>query len=121
MATVIDPDTIEYNEQCSGSMRPYVSGGYVVYRKPMDLSGIADARMDIKDQIGGSVLESLTLSNGKIVIDNSSKTVTLGLTATATAAYGWTTGVYDLEIEDSAGVVTLILQGGVTVEPEVTT
>ena len=50
-------------------------------------------------------------SNGKI---------NLGATATATAAVEEGIYVYDLEIESSAGTVTRILEGTITVTPEVT-
>lgn len=43
----------------------------------------------------------------------------LGLSAAQTSALGFDTGVWDLEIE-SGGVVTRVLQGAVSVSPEVT-
>jgi hypothetical protein len=46
--------------------------------------------------------------------------INLGATATATAAVEEGIYVYDLEIESSAGSVTRILEGTVTVTPEVT-
>ena len=46
--------------------------------------------------------------------------INLGATATATAAVEEGIYVYDLEIESSAGTVTRILEGTITVTPEVT-
>ena len=46
--------------------------------------------------------------------------INLGATATATAAVEEGIYVYDLEIESSGGVVTRLMEGTVTVTPEVT-
>ena len=44
----------------------------------------------------------------------------IAITATATAAITWTTGVYDLEIVFPSGDVRRLVYGTVTVSPEVT-
>ena len=55
-----------------------------------------------------------------ITLDDTNHTITVLISATATAAYTFTSGVYDLELASSGGVVTRLLEGNVTVESEVT-
>ena len=88
---------------------------------PIDLTGYT-ARMKIKNaRTDTSALEELTTENGGITLGGAAGTIALLFTATATAAMTWTSGVYDLELVSSGGVVTRLLQGTATVSPEVTT
>ena len=124
-ATVLDADTVELNDinpyDTQGNEWPaYVSGGFLQYNTPMDLTGYT-ARLAVKDKIGGTVLLSLTTENNGIVIDNAKKTITLTVEATATDDFTWTRGVYDLELISPAGVVTALITGRVSVTKEVTT
>lgn len=119
-ATVVSANAISLNDVNSSDYSPYTSGGYVQYNTPVDMAGFA-ARMTIKDRVGGTVLETLTNANAKIVLDNTAKTITILLDAATTAAYTWVKGVYDLEMVSAGGVVTAILSGNVTVTKEVTT
>jgi hypothetical protein len=59
--------------------------------------------------------------NARIVIDTVNYTITLSISAVDTAALSWSQGVYDLEMVSSAGVVTGVIKGTITVEQEVTT
>jgi hypothetical protein len=117
--TVLSPDTIEFNSVNASQYSDYVSGGYFVYRAPVALSGFS-ARMKIKDRIGGIELASF-VSPTDIVIDDAAKTITLTISATATAEYKWIDGVYDFEMVSGTGEVTLLLSGNVVVVEEVTT
>lgn len=119
-ATVVDANTVELNEVNAADFSAYASGGYLMYLTPVDLGGFT-ARMTIKSKIGGTVLETLTTENGKIVLDNVKKTIILKLDAAATAAYAWTKGVYELELVSAGGDVTALLTGAVSVAKEVTT
>jgi hypothetical protein len=88
------------------------------------------ARMQMRPSYdSGSATESLTTSNGEIVITGPSGTVNLTLAATRTAniAVDMTNGkpprstyVYDLELIDTGNTVSKILYGDVTVYGEVT-
>lgn len=119
-ARVLTANTLELNEVNSAGYNAYTSGGYVQYYTPVDLAGFT-ARMSIKDKVEGTVLLSLTTTNGRIAIDNTAKTITLTISATDTAAIDWTEGVYDLEMIDPSGVVTPLLSGIITIQDEVTT
>ena len=79
------------------------------------------ARMQVRQSVNSStVLLSATTENGKLVIDGSLGKVTISLSAADTAAITWHTGVYDLELVSSGGVVTRLLEGAVVVSREVT-
>lgn len=120
-ATVIDANTIELNNVNAADFKAYVSGGYLQFLTPVDLTGLG-ARMSIKDRVGGRELLRLDSSNSRIVIDLTKKTIKLIIDAATTAAITWKKGVYDLELY-SAGlnpVVTLLLSGVITVEEELT-
>ena len=124
-ATVLDADTIELNEinpydEQGNEWPAYVSGGFLQYNTPMDLTGYT-ARLAVKDKIGGTVLLSLTTENGGIAIDNTKKTITLTVAATETDDFTWTRGVYDLEMVSPTGVVTALISGSVSISKEVTT
>lgn len=87
---------------------------------PVDLTG-ASARMQIRATLeSAAVLVELTTENGGIVLGGVAGTVALRLEAIATAAYAWSSGVYDLEVQFSDGTVRRLLSGGVSVSPEVT-
>jgi hypothetical protein len=121
-ATVIDPDTVELNAINASGFRPYTSGGVLQYNTPVVLTGFT-ARMSIKDRVGGTELLSLTTENGGIVIDLTRHTITIKITAAATAALSFKSAVYDLEIvsPDVVPVITPLLSGKVSVTLEVTT
>jgi len=79
------------------------------------------ARMQIRRSITSTdVIIALTTENGRITLGTTNGTITLNITATDTAALSTFSGVYDLEVVSSAGVVTRLLEGGVEVSREVT-
>lgn len=117
-ATTID--TVTINAVNALGYTDYTSGGVLEYNQPVDLTGMT-ARLQIRDKLTSDVvLLSLTTENAGIVIDNVLKTITLVITATATAAFTFTTGVYSLELQNVAGDVFPFTTGSVTVVQEVT-
>lgn len=86
----------------------------------VDLTGYT-ARMQIRQSVRNpAVLVELTTENGGITLGGAAGTVDLLLTSTETAALTARAGVYDLELIDSEGIVTRLLQGAVEISPEVT-
>ncbi|MDR0362494.1 MAG: hypothetical protein LBJ46_07425 [Planctomycetota bacterium] len=120
VATVIDADTIEFNSVNSSRFHPYVSGGYLRYLTPVELTGYT-ARMAIKTGFSGEELFRLTTENGGIVIDSAGCTINLRITAEDTETFLWRAGVYDVEMVSPVGEVSLLIAGRITVTPEVTT
>lgn len=118
--TVIDVNTIEINAINAAGFKDYVSGGILQHNTPVSLVGYT-ARMAIKDKVGGTVLLTLTTENSGIALDSTKHTITLTISAAATAALTWKSGKYDLELISPTGVVTALLSGAVTVTKEVTT
>jgi hypothetical protein len=82
----------------------------------MDLSGYT-ARMQMRSTHDSS---TVTLSFTASVTDATGGQITLSSSATTTAGIEEGIYVYDLEIESSAGTVTRLMEGQVTVTPEVT-
>lgn len=86
---------------------------------PVDLTGFT-ARMQIRAKTeSATVLATLTTENGGITLGGTAGTVDLLISATETASYSWTSGVYDLELVSGA-VVKRFLRGVVIVSKEVT-
>lgn len=82
-----------------------------------DLAGYT-ARMQIRRTIDStSVILSCTTENGRISIEDG--TITLSIPANVTSTIT-SSGVYDLEIIDGSGIVSRVVQGTVTLSPEVT-
>ena len=92
----------------------------------IDLSGFT-ARMKIKDEVGGTLIKSLTSSSGGgLTIGGASGQTTNGeidilISASDTASFSAPLdAVYDLEIQSNTGVVDRVLQGKFIINPEVT-
>ena len=92
----------------------------------VDLTGYS-ARMKIKDEVGGTLIKSLTSSSGGgLTIGGASGQTTNGeidilISASDTASFSAPLdAVYDLEIESNTGVVDRVLQGKFIINPEVT-
>ncbi len=87
----------------------------------IDLTGFT-ARMHMRDTLEATTpFLTLTTENGGITLGGAAGTVDLLASAAATSAISATSGVYDLELVASDGVtVTRLLEGLVTISPEVT-
>lgn len=120
IATLKTVDTIEFNDINSLGYTAYTSGGVLEYNDPVVLTGYT-AKMQIRASItDATVILELTTSNGKITLDNVTKTISIILTATETAAFTFGTAVYSLELTDGSGVVTQLVTGTLTLVKEVT-
>lgn len=79
------------------------------------------ARLTVRDTYGGTALVTLTSGAGTIVLGGAAGTIQPVMSATVTGALSApATGVYDLELV-SGSVVRRLLEGRVSVTPEVTT
>ena len=83
---------------------------------PLNLTGYT-AAMQLRSTYDSP---TVALSMTAAVVNATQGILSISATATATAALEEGIYVYDLEITTSAGVVTRLLQGQVTVSPEVT-
>lgn len=113
-------NTVTINSINSLGFKDYVSGGVLEYNVPVDLTGFT-ARMQLREKLESEVvLLELTTVNGKIVIDNVLKTISLLISATETASLEFSQAVYSLELISSGGVVTTLCFGNISVTKEVT-
>lgn len=87
---------------------------------PVNLTGYT-ARMQIRPAVeSATVLATLTTENGGIALGGAAGTIDLFLSHTATTAFAWEEGVYDLELITPAGDVLRKIAGVVVVTREVT-
>jgi hypothetical protein len=87
---------------------------------PFDLTSYT-VRMQVRRSYSvEALLLELTESNGRILVDPEEGRIDLSIDAEDTEALSFKDGVYDLEIESVGGEVTRLLQGVVTLSPEVT-
>lgn len=119
VATSVTTDNITFNSVNAAGFKDYISGGTLEYNEPMSLSGVT-ARMQIRERLTSStVVDELTTENGKIIINDSNKTITINITAAETAAYTFKTAVYSLELV-SGTIVTPFINGSISLESEIT-
>lgn len=112
LATVIDANTVELNDVNSSLFKAYKSGGFLKLYSPVDMTGYT-ARMVIKDAAGATVYSATP------TVDNVSKTVSIDISATDTAAMTFSKAVMEVEIESPTGQVTQLLFAQVSLEREV--
>lgn len=108
--TVVDGDTIEFNDVNAAGFKEYQSGGYLQYNAPMDLAGYK-ARLQIRNKKNGpEILFPMSDDDGLIEINTVLKTVTLYFDAIDFTALTWKKGYYELELYKS------IVRGPQTIE-----
>jgi len=122
-ATYVDANGITLNDVNSTEYTAYTSGGFLVYNTAVSLASFT-ARMQVRatDVATGAALIDLTSTAGDNVINDTAKTITITISAVATAALTFSAGVYDLELASGAAtpVVTRLLSGNIFVGEEVT-
>lgn len=79
------------------------------------------AKMQVREVVGSAViLLELSTTNNRIAINGLAGQMTLTLANALTTAMTWRSGVYALEITSGAGLVTRVMEGSITLSPEVT-
>jgi len=79
------------------------------------------ARAKFRTTYSDTAILTLTTENGGITLGGAAGTISLSVTATATAALSAPSkGVYDLELANPSGNVTRIMEGKYIVTPEAT-
>lgn len=85
-----------------------------------DLTGCS-ARMQIRQHISSSViLHEMTSDNGGLVIDPLLGIILMEISAEVTAAFNFSSAVYDLELVKTDGDVVRLVYGNVALSFEVT-
>lgn len=112
-------NTITFNDVNSLGFKDYVSGGVLEYNAPNNLLAVT-ARMQIRAKLDSTTfIDELTTENGKVIVDNTAKTITILLTDTITSAYTFSSAVYSMELIVSGEVVPFIY-GDVSLIKEIT-
>lgn len=88
--------------------------------QPVNLTGYT-ARMEIRDKYAGVLLYRLDTIAGTMLIDGPNGAISFEIPVSVTALWTWRNAVYDVELVDAAGRVTRLLQGTISLSPEVTT
>lgn len=79
------------------------------------------AALQIRDTYADSTTDlSLTSPSGGITITAATGTISITATAAQTGAIAAGTYVYDLEITSASGIVTRLIQGRISISPQVT-
>lgn len=119
--TFVSSSQVNFNDIDSSEFTTYTSGGFLCSYTPVSLTGFT-ARMKIRATATGTAALASLVSPTEIVLDNTNHTITITIPAADTAAYTFSTGVYDLELAsgDAVPVVTKLLSGNITVLDEVT-
>lgn len=79
------------------------------------------ARMQVRRAYGDTVAQlDLTTENGTITLGGAAGTIEVVVPATQTDDLVASKGVYDLELSSGSGEVTRLIEGKVTIKPEVT-
>lgn len=86
---------------------------------PYDLTGFT-VRMQMRKSQGSPVLFDATTANGKIIIIAAQGKITVTMTAAETSALDTKAAKYDLEAISSGGIVYRVIQGSVTISPNIT-
>lgn len=121
--TLIDADTVEFNDVNGISFTAYVAGGQLVYREPLDLSQFVDARMNVKGSVSGPVLATYKHTTGELLIDLVTDSLRLTLDTTDTSALAAGKRYFDIEMvrADSSVLPICSAKSVLTVLPEITT
>lgn len=107
LGTVVDANTITINSVNGALLSTYTSGGYIQYRTPVSLSGY-DARVEIRDEIGGTLLWSGNSVDGEMTVNNSTKVISLRIPPADTAAFDEGRYLIEVEMYDGTDVYTLL-------------
>jgi hypothetical protein len=117
--TTVTSNSVSFNDVNSLAYTDYVSGGVLEYNAPYSLAGVT-ARMQIREKpTSVDVIDELTTLNGKILIDDSLKTITILLDASTTALYSFSSAVYSMELVNGTEVIPFIY-GSISLEKEIT-
>jgi hypothetical protein len=113
-------NSVTFNAINALNYTTYTGGGVLEYNQPVDLAGFT-ARMQMRAKLDDTaVIKELTTTNGGIIINNTTKTVQLYMSATETAAFSFQNAVYSLELVSSGGEVTQLINGTISLVREVT-
>lgn len=119
IATQTTNTTITINKVNSLQYSAYTSGGVIEYNEPVPLSSYS-ARLQIRESVDSSTyIYEATSQNGQILLDNTSKTITVTLLGNVTSEFNFSTAVYSLELYNGNNVIPFLV-GNLNLVKEIT-
>jgi len=116
----VTTNSVTFNAVNALNYTAYTGGGVLEYNQPVNLTGYT-ARMQIRSKLDDpSIIKELTTSNGGVIINNSTKTIELYMSAADTTVLSFQSGVYSLELVSSGNDVTQLITGNISLVKEVT-
>lgn len=79
-----------------------------------------DVKMQIRGKVGGSLLDELTIANGRVTVGGTGGAITLHYPKVTVAALSWLEAVYDIRETPPGGDAVYRFQGSIVVVPMVT-
>ena len=86
---------------------------------PVNVTGYS-ALMQIRKSVGGTILTTLSSANGHITVGTVDGSFAIYMSPSDTSALQTGEWVYDLQVTAPDGTVTTLLQGGFTINSQVT-
>lgn len=121
--SVVDANHIDFPGVNSTAFSTYTSGGQLVFYKPKDLSVYANARMDVKDRVGGNTLVTFNVLNDGLRLDNPNSALWLHIEPVDLSSINVGNKVFDVEMVRNTGEVDALCSADSVFEvlPEITT
>ena len=124
-ATVVDADTIEFNDINASQFKAYVSGGYLQFYTPVDLVG-STPRMVVQTREGGEIIASSSAEHildgalaVSVAVDNPLKTISFVFSDEVTSAITQKSAIFKCELEDSLGAKHYLGSGDIEFSDEI--
>lgn len=118
--TKMDDDTFRVAKNSAEEDAYTGTAGRLIYKEPVNLASGWSARMDVRESVDSeTVIQSFSTADDTIVL-GSDGLIELVLGPTDTDALTFSSGVYDLELEDEDGAVFRVAKGKVSLSPQVT-
>lgn len=118
--TKVDDDTFRVAQNSAEEDAYTGTAGRLIYKEPVNLASGWTARMHIREAVDAdNILVTFTSEDDTIELGSDGR-IELVLGAEDLADAEWTSGVFDLEVEDDDGNVYRVAQGKVALSPQVT-
>jgi hypothetical protein len=105
-AKVVDANTIEFNALNAADLPAYVSGGYLEYYLPVDLSGYTGQAMFKESVLDALPALELSTANGRMILDTTNYKITFDVPGSVLAAMTKYSGVWDWEMTKDGNTVS---------------